>query len=1202
MAINCDDIFNQINDLRSRRDRLADATESVSNINPDDLEPKSQEEIIRRSLEGDPEIAAGAAEDVAKQRKSNRLKDRFNNAQALANRLGDDQATSLLTLLKGMDESIKDLDPEAYARQIATYSRAELTEALNDAADTAGIDLNDGLVRAVQSNLAPFLPILRNQAKLKVYADLTRNDWLARVKDLEDLLESGNYQPGELGPIRADIVKKYLAGMTAQNARNISRTRAGQLLRNERDLLTPVDGVLDLAGIDPKPAEIKTNSKTGMVEVDPRTLEKMKAIQDDVEQMIGEKVGATPEELGKDSQLGRVVAAANEGRAGVPELKRIRQDVEAAAQLGEKAWWEADGFDYEKYARAGWKDSVLSGLKSIFQNNYASQKLVFGFEGYKAAWTGFGTQYARNIMNPVGSATWRDPLKPFYQNFAGAVRANNIAETVIKQTWAETLRTDFFRNEFPFAGNIDQINSSKGQMSIPFQWGVAQRIAAAPWKTNLGIAFQVRDKLMWGLKSFGSYHMQLQASKKGRMSSPAMTPVPPSIKGVLGGQGFLMQGDAKKMQMPVNSILQLNSTIDNRAGLRTYTTIRAMDLYGEFIKANPEATPAAALKYANSKIAEELYSARPDAREVQAYRDQFGAGSEFTDEQIRNAIVMNKVGYPVMDTPARKAAVDRSFEFRMQGNLADEVPGLNQVNRGLQQLRRSEAGDFLIPFLKSWAEQTAWDLNTGGLSMVKNIWDIADTGLIKGQQLTPEQIGHAVGSTAVTASVFTLFAGMEMLGPEAPVQLVGQPVTEEEKEALRAQGKMPNTLYIRNAPQWARSLPIGNMPIMKTLLIYKDLKTAINRGLVSDADALEMMGEVSTVLTGLLMRAPGMYQLQFLMRAFSGEADSLIDGAKDLASRFVMSSMNPLSGGTRTVGQIDSANKGTDWESLITSAKVMEAESDLLEKLPADHPFHALTTKLQNFLQAGGTPELVRLLGGRDRKYTYLGLKWNGLDFINGNDARNYPDGVQGKYVEGDNAVEAETDRLKKLNEPAVFRSHMLEGVPITPLGINDLELISGTMRSRGYADSEGNELSAKIGGGKFMTPNGAVETVEGIDIGKFIDTFVKGNTWREALNALYTSDVYRRWNSNEATSNRGSMSDADRDSKPGSRAVDFINAHYTNMLGDRFIEAGLQNPERFQGAAQYVKDRKIILPSQDEIKGQIYELRDVTEKPAAAQ
>ena len=102
MAINCDDIFNQINELRSRRDALANATEEVNSINPDDLDPKTQEDIVRRSLGEDPEIAAGAAEDVAKKRKSNRLKGRFNNAEALVNRIGDEQATSYLTLLKGM--------------------------------------------------------------------------------------------------------------------------------------------------------------------------------------------------------------------------------------------------------------------------------------------------------------------------------------------------------------------------------------------------------------------------------------------------------------------------------------------------------------------------------------------------------------------------------------------------------------------------------------------------------------------------------------------------------------------------------------------------------------------------------------------------------------------------------------------------------------------------------------------------------------------------------------------------------------------------------------------------------------------------------------------------------------------------------------------------------------------------------------------
>ena len=1159
MAMNCDEIFSQI---QERQLKAAQINRSIGELDSmaDDLSPKQEDDLFRRAAGLGP--ADKAAEDVAKGRKSNRQKDRFNNAKALTDRVGEEQATSLLTLLRGLDETWQAMDPEDYAKQVAAYSRAELTEAVGDAAQAAGLDLSDSMVNGVQANLAPFLPILRNQATLKAYAEIGRAGYMTRLDELTALLDGGNYTPDELVKAKKAVVDGYLKAVTAQRARNIARTRSGQLLRNERDLM---GNTLDMNAVPAvgRSAEVAVDGKTGKVAVDPRTAEKIKQVQDDIEAMIGEKVGATVQELSDPgSSLNRVINAANEGKKGVPELKRVAEEVKAASDLVDDDLDTGFEFGYEKYARAGYKDSILGGLKSIIQNNYLSQKLVFAAEGYMAMPRNAVTIYANNVRNPVGTANWRNPKLALTQGSAAAVRANFVAESVIKQSWKETFSKDMFQSDLPFAGNVDRVNSRTGQLSIADQYNVGRKVMEEKLSPNpMRMAMQLRNKLAWGSKMFANAHIERMTGKK----------------------------------LPVLSVLQGNTVIDNRAGLRTFMTVRANQLQMDYYRLNPEANPKQAVEYANSKIAEELYNARPSDAQVNAYREQFNIGQDVSNDQIKETIVMSKVGEPLLDTPDRQEAFQLSRDFRMQGNNADAVPGLNELNKGLQQLRQSEWGDYMVPFLKSWAEQTAWDLGTGGLSAAKNVWEIAGT-IKRGDVVTPEMYGQAAGSLTMTATLLTVFAGMEAMGDDAPVQLIGTARDDQEEMALRNAGKMPNTLHIKGAPQLFRNLPIGNMPLVKTLLLYKDLSNLRERGLVSDADFLTQMGGITTVFAGLLLRAPGMYQLQWLMRALGniGEEGSLQQNISEFGARFVASSL-PTSGFSRTVGQVDSGVNGTDYNSLIDSRRVMEQEADVIEKLPPDHPLKSIWTKVQNFLAAGGTPELVRLMGGRDRKFTYLGRKWNGLPYLPAGSRTDWPDGVPALQLDGDYAVESELDRLNQYNEPEVFQSHMLDGVPVTPMGINDLEEISGSMVSGGY-NSE-----FRLGNTEYLR-NGRVMTRKGPNVGPLLRRLTKGKTWREALNALFTSDEYAKWNANPATTNNGSMTDEERNARPGTQMVIAINRHYTDLLGDRFVEAGANTPDRYPGAAQFILDRNVVLPTREEATDATRLLRDVTRTRETAQ
>lgn len=1172
---NCEDIFQKIQALNEKRSRVEGAAEELSSLDPDDLTPQSSDDVVRKAMGLGP--ADKAAEDVAKARRSNRRQDRFNNAKALAERLGDEEATSLLTVLRGMDETWKDLSPEDYAAQVAAYSRKDLAEALEDAANTAGLDVTDELTNAVQANLAPFLPILKNQARLKVYAEVGRAGYMSRIKDIEELLDAGDYTPEELVTAKRELVNGYLRAVASQRARNIARTRSGQLLRNERDLMGPQ---LDLGYVE-TPINIKpdgtfqgtvdVNPKTGKVEMRRKIKEAMEQTQDKIETDAGELVGATVEELADPkSTLNRVIDAANQGKEGVKELKRIRKQVAAAQDVIEDS---VEVADYQKYARAGYKDSILGGVKSIVQNNYISQKMVFAAEGYKAVASNAARIYVGNLRNPVGTSTWRNLKTSLIQGSAAATRANMIAESVIKQSWTDSVFRDIFSNDLPFAGNVDRINNRSGQISIEEQYDIAGKVWAEKFEAGR-IPFQLRDKLAWGSKSFMNHHLMNKVT----------------------GQ-----------QLPVLTVLKINEVIDNRAGLRTFVTDRANELQLEYFGQNPRGTVQGAVDYANAKIKDELYQANPSDAQVESYRQQFDVGAEVSDDQIRETIAMTKVGQPVLDTPSRQRSFDKSREFRMQGNTADNVPVLKQTKNALQNVRQSELGDHFVPFLKSWAEQTAWDLGTGGTTAIGTALEIG--GVIRrGEQITPELAGKAAGALTMTASVFTMFSAIESMGEDSPVQFIGTgPLYGEPKrqyeQALKAKGQMKNTLYFKDAPQLGRSLPIANMPLIRTMMIYKDMKNAWQQGRMSDADFGTSVGGLSSVFAGLILRAPGLYQLQWIIRSL-GQLDgtqNFMQSVAEISARFAASSA-PTNGVTRTIGQVQSGFTGSDYDSLITtqSRKLLEAENEWYEKLPPDHPLKSTMQRLQRVADLGGTPELVRALGGRDRQYTYLGRKWNGLEYLPATERSSWPDGVPALQIDDEYAVESELDRIGMYNEPSVFRTHLLSGLPVTPTGINDLEYISGTMTSDGYKD-EGRigtttETLTSVGGREKEG------SLPGTRMKTLLNIAVKGNTWREALNVIFTSPEYAALKDDEEFGNAGAMSDKARKASVANQLVGLVNKHYNDLLEVRFIEKGLQEPEIYEGAAQYIKDRNLLLPTPEEAAVKKRRLNELTRQRVTAQ
>ena len=1208
---NCEDIFNQIRNLQQKRDTLLGEAERLDSIDPDDMGVgKSEEDIVRRSLGEDPEVNANAEGDVIKGTRSNRAKETFNNAEAVVKRVGEDQAFALLQLVRGIDASWKQMSPVDFAEQVKSFSRADLEAEVEKALNTVGIKNDTKIVNEVFRNVAPFVPILKNQARLTAFNDIAFAKYIRATDELIELLEAGDYSARELQFVKRKIVEATYTSVIAQRGRNIARTRSGQLLRNTQDLMIPrevdVDALPDAKPVDPD-APKKTEAKPKRVLSDEEkamnaATYQLKKLREEVEEIMNMIVNQDVPDLAQGTQLNRIIEAADKGIDGVPELKLIRKQMAQARKDGEGSIF-SDGYDYEKFAAAAWKDTVLGGLKSVGQNNWANQRMVFYAEGYMQAFGNIPVAYRNLRQSPYATSVYRDAWSATVQGVSSAWNANWIAENVIKRDLSDKL-ADVMRDDLPFSGNKDRVNRASGQLSIADQKELAVKILERGiWKRrwwNAGgmlsprrmrpgspipdfnpaaQALHFRDQINWGAKLYANHFVTNKAASK------------------IAGE---------PTEVPVLSVLQLNNAIDNQAGIRTFMADRANQLELEYYANTPGGTIAGAVEYSKSKVADELYSMRPTAEQIQSYRDQYGITKDMSpDEDIRLAIVATKVGQPRLDTPSRIRSFDKSKEFRMQGDTADEVPILGDVNRILSRARgESRQVDFFVPFLKSWAEQTAWDLGTGGLTTLRSIADVADIKVRGGvnAEVPVELYGKLAGSATMWASLVILYNAMEAGGDDAPFQLVGTALTSAEREALRNQGKLPNHIHFKYAPEPIRNLPIGNMPLIKTLLLYKDLSTAWQKGVVSDADWKAKSSAILAVGAGLLLRAPGLQQLQWLLRALTGITDdedgtTLEKVGGELAARYALAP-SPGQSVSRTVNQyvMDPFTRN-DWSTLINTSNVMAREADVIAQLPDDHPLKSNQQAVINFLANGGSPELARLVGGRDRKYTYLGQKINSFRYLSPQDAADYPNGIPQLKTDGGNwLVEGELDRLGKHKEPGVFRSMVLAGIPITPTGINDLELISGTMLGGPYT----GEL--RIGGGEFIRENGTIGNRKGLSMKALMNRLVRGNTWRQALNALFTSPEYERWNSNPETTNQGNMSRTERDLRPGNVLVDEINRYYTQLLPIKFEEAGANDPERFQGAAQYLEDKRTLTPTLEEVNENFTTTRDVTIGLPAAQ
>lgn len=1116
---NCDEIFQQVQALEAKKKGLADSATTLSSIDED---PKPERRFLFRGKDGQQyeanfdEVWKQISRDPMAQQAwvdaavDNRLKPtgregQFENFGQLLDQMGLDNAKRLGAMLTAMTGDWAKYNPRDFDAVTAVYNRDAFLDQLGTAFAEARINIDrDTLGQAISRNVAPFLGILNNQTKARVFAVVSRNNLFKSIGELKRQIGETGVAPTR--DAKAAFLDAYAKAIFAHRAERIIKRRSGQLLQGWQRMVDEDQGV------------------SGSLWEETGTAAKAEAAQ-----MTEEVIALTPQEMVKeDSLIRRIVEAADKGEAGLPDIEQIELTIktEGVDSLGDKD----DGWEsiWRRNARAAWKDSVLFNPKSQTLANYLSQKIVYLTEGYRRVaglngWELYGRRAKGQqlsllgddpealaaakdsplYVNPLATGFFREALKAQLDGSRIAVEAALRAESVIKQSWQESLNRGFLDGDTPFAGNSDLFATKGNVMDLDTQYKAAHEVMNDPIDPKRFV-FQLRDKLHIGLKLLGNRAIE-----------------------AAGGP-----------RLPVYSSLQMMTAVDQRAGLRIYMTDRANQLMLEQAAQYPDRTLKEWGDAVDQQLRDQLYQAEPSPQNIKDARAEFDLSPEdMTDDEVASYIASDRVGYPVLTSPEQLKSRDLSVALRMQQRQTGPVAG--PIDQFVSGIRRSEVGDVLIGFWRSPFNQTLWDVGLANpLSPAMKVAQVAMN--LPGGKVTPQMLAEAQASTIVWTSIAAMAMSLRSQG-----LIVGNgPLNPEHRKQwmtrLNSEGKVPNSVF---------GIPfnMGGIPVLSSIFLMVDAMDVIDQGGVSEYDQQNAFQGLLQVGAGQIMRMPGFKTVQMTYDAFANGNENAF---ARLSSWIANGQFNPASG----VERLAEWATGTQAPDL-TRPRTYSGNQDRfdLDQLPDDHPLRSAWNSVRAFVY-NSNPGIAHWMGARVKETTWYGRAVRRPEGIFRGE---WPIGVPGIYEfnQGEYRFERELERLGLLNPPTPLMTGKLGGAFMTAELQEEYNVSLGEVKS-----TVPFSMHAQLGGTAIWNgPKRIVDTPYGpetergamLDLTPLMDRATKGRTVWEAVNYVLDSREWRRWEANPATTTNPKVRDMTaemRRDQPGPTLIKKIKDYYAGL------------------------------------------------------
>lgn len=1015
---------------------------------------------------------------------------RFQNYDRILREVDIGNVEDYARLAEALGITLQRIAPDDFALITQTYGKERILELVSNYYRNLGASDVDILARAA-AKTAPVLNAVENKVWLRFWADRSKRTFLDTVEEIRTYM---NAIPGAPVPpeLKQQAFKQYKLALALERHNNLVSRRHAQALRSQQEILG---------------------------------LEQFRLDVDDDGKEVADALGLTGKDIDKDSSIGRVLQAVDDGGAKGEEQLRLLIDAVEADGLDPKSSLDKDWFNtHMRMSTALVKDSQLGNLQTQAKMNLGSNAVMFVFGPVEQ------TFYNGAKLTPVATQLTRAPL---LEAARISSEAHTFAWTALQATWRRDLSRVFQEGVSHYSGNLDTYG--KKLLTNEQEFFDLQKILDTPYMQgsnplttfanphNIALftnKLQVAARILAFTKPGGTKELtRLEAAFNALSLGPSAA-----------GRQQVRIKDVDTF-VPWKPFLRTMAGVDEVFGKYHYLFKLKADLE---VKARMEGAQLGLLserdraEWVQARIDEAVYQATPTEENIKAFRKQNKLkGSDFTDDEIGAMIAENNLaGAPTLGSQESVDALQHSARMRMQ-DAPTGNPG-EILDRSMMSLRQNWMVDrYLMPYWRSPF--------MGMMLDVRNLAPIVDTAkLIGGPNPSPELVAKTKAAWVMSVGILAAFGMLDAAG------MIRGGYTEPDP-ARR------NT--IKTPFGW---IPFGGLPVLNTLFLWKDLKEGYLTAKGNDFDGQTVGAEVMKVLTGHIMRQTGLQTVQLLMTAMVDGSERAWENLRK-AVAFMGSGQIPFVGAGRNLERLI----GADRNSYFRDGAVPGAEAFTLGQ---DHPLAQLEKGLKEL--AYDTLPVTGLLTGAPRKTTdHLGTPKGHVFGIDLSKALPFFPGVwpSGKINE---TVYPELDAQDRLDPPTPLLTGVLDGIAMSDDLQAEYNDIHGKLKGdRAMPPTARMSLAGKTIQAQFPLP---VETVTSmgirirnngtasIPLGQVLDAVTAGRTKKEALYELFTSPWYQQVQDDPRTSTAppGGLPPAERRRRVAQVLIKGINDYYD--LGTR--------------------------------------------------
>jgi hypothetical protein len=729
------------------------------------------------------------------------------------------------------------------------------------------------------------------------------------------------------------------------------------------------------------------------------------------------------------------------------------------------------------------------------------------------------------LMAPFGTKVFRTAWRDRLEGYQAAWETFWTTQRAMRLGFRELYWERFLDGDTPFANDIDM----HGRALAPEQeLQQAREVLQAPinWDKNPagdeGVIRDVRDKL----------HVSWKLTQK-----------------------FLIEKTTGVENFPVTPGFRMLSVDDNVVGARMYRFKLHNDLILDakrngiqlgLVDAQTGVTDQARLKaYVDKQLEDSIYQKIPSEQNLIDFRRKNGITKDMaSDEDLRAYMAQKGIpGTPVLANDMQQGAWDYAQRMRMQ-NVPEGWAGKAYEFQKAGQKASWILDSTIFPFPKIPTNSIAFLLDTA----LGPIGPLVKTVLQKqfyGSSPTAKQLAELE-----SAWVLSAFLGASYFALDNPWgKLTGNgPQDPKQRREWLAAGNVPNTVF-------GFPIPLGQVPLLNTLMLWKDLRDAAEAAGASHYDQSTITAGIMQVVTGTIVRAT---PLQFLQRFM----EVVQSGDETKWKRFLgwvaSGQGNPVGGLVRTLERNPFNTSGS--RDFYRYPEITAADRDLMANLPEEIRY--TEDGLRNLLVTL-QPALGRVAGVAYRNQDHLGRD---IHLSDGMRQEDHPVGMPGFFT---GPVHQELDRQDLLDPPEVLLTGRLNGVPLAPeaqkewnryrystKGGDDYYLLNDLYgRSGEFSIKSISERFLKRENGERVTVKdvGAIET----PLSSLVAKAIRGRTIYESYNWLFRSPEYRALQADPVTSSNREVKDrppAKRQQMPGPWVIRQIATYYdlraTGQLG----------------------------------------------------